>query len=118
MKFPKSCIYEGTLSHVRFVPNKHKFIYKVFYLFLDLEKLDEFKKKFIFFSYNKFNFLSFNDKDHGYRNSTKTIYWVKNNLKKIGLGKLKMRIYILCMPRILGYIFNPLTFLENLPYFL
>ena len=109
MNFPKNCIYYGTLMHDRLIPKRHKFAYKLFYLFFDLSQLDVIKKKFTFFSYNKINFFSFYDKDHGYRNKIKTISWVKNILKKVGLNKKKIKIYILCMPRILGHVFNPLT---------
>lgn len=37
----KSCIYQGTLFHHRFLPRENKFTYTVFFLYLDLEELDQ-----------------------------------------------------------------------------
>ena len=42
--------------------------------------------------------------------------WVKSNLKSIGIEEKNLKIKILCYPRILGYVFNPLSifFIYNL----
>ena len=61
-----SCIYIGSVIHKRFKPKVHFFKYNVFSLFLDLDEINELDQKILFFSYNKFNILSFFDKDHGY----------------------------------------------------
>ena len=65
-----SSIYNGTVIHKRFKPKEHFFKYKVFSLFIDLSEIKEIEKKISFFSYNKFNLISFFDKDHGDRNGT------------------------------------------------
>ena len=36
----KSCIYIGNIMHMRLIPKKHKFNYRVFSLFLDLDFID------------------------------------------------------------------------------
>ena len=105
----ESFIYNGQVIHKRFKPKEHFFKYKVFSLFLDLSEIKEIEKKISFFSYNKFNLISFFDKDHGDRNGTSLIEWVKNNLKKSGLNIDQVKIKLLCYPRILGYVFNPLS---------
>ena len=109
MKIPKNCLYQGTLMHSRLVPKNHSFKYNIFYTFIDIDKLDELKKKYTFFSYNNFNIFSINDKDHGYRDKRKIDEWVNDILKKIGIKRMNTKIFLLSMPRILGYVFNPLS---------
>ena len=95
--------------HSRLVPKNHSFKYNIFYTFIDIDKLDELKKKYTFFSYNNFNIFSINDKDHGYRDKRKIDEWVNDILKKIGIKRMNTKIFLLSMPRILGYVFNPLS---------
>ena len=66
----ESYIYNGKVIHKRFKPKKHFFSYKVFSLLIDLDEINNIDKKIIFFSHNKFNLISFYDKDHGDRNNT------------------------------------------------
>ena len=105
----ESFIYNGQVIHKRFKPKKHFFKYKVFSLFLDLEEISLIDKTIPFFSYNKFNLISFYDKDHGNRDGSSLVAWVKNNLKSINIMEEKIKIKILCYPRIFGYVFNPLS---------
>ena len=105
----ESCIYNGHVIHKRFKPKEHFFKYKVFSLLIDLSEVHEIEKKISFFSYNKFNLISFFDKDHGDRDGSSLIEWVKNNLKKTGAEIEGIKIKLLCYPRILGYVFNPLS---------
>ena len=105
----ESFIYNGQVIHKRFKPKQHFFKYNVFSLLLDLSEIDELDKKISFFSYNKFNLISFFDKDHGERNGNSLVEWVKFNLKKIGIDTINIKIKLLCYPRIFGYVFNPLS---------
>ena len=104
-----SCIYTGQVIHKRFKPKKHFFSYKVFSLLIDLEELDILEKKLKLFSYNRFNILSFYDVDHGPRDGTSLISWVKENLNNNNINSEKIKIKLLCYPRIWGYVFNPLS---------
>ena len=104
-----SCIYNGKVIHKRFKPKEHYFKYKVFSLFLDLSELNVIEKNIKIFSYNKFNLISFFDIDHGPRDGTSLINWIKKNLKNIGINNKNVKIKLLCYPRILGYVFNPLS---------
>ena len=104
-----SSIYNGTVIHKRFKPKVHFFKYQVFSLLIDLSELDILDKKISFFSYNSFNLISFFDKDHGDRNGTSLIDWVKNNLKENKITYENIKIKLLCYPRIFGYVFNPLS---------
>ena len=104
-----SCIYNGQVIHKRFKPKEHFFKYKVFSLLLDLSELSLLDKKLKIFSYNKFNILSFYDVDHGPRDGTSLISWVKENLNNNNINSKEIKIKLLCYPRVWGYIFNPLS---------
>ena len=104
-----SCIYIGSVIHKRFKPKKHFFKYNVFSLFLDLDEINELDQKILFFSYNKFNILSFFDKDHGYRDGSSIKNWLIHVLQKKNISTINIKIKILCYPRIFGYVFNPLS---------
>jgi len=104
-----SYIYNGSVIHKRFKPKEHFFKYKVFSLLIDLSELDDLDKKISFFSINKFNLISFYEKDHGERDGSSLISWVKLNLKNNTINSKNIKIKLLCYPRILGYVFNPLS---------
>ena len=104
-----SSIYNGTVIHKRFKPKKHFFKYKVFSLFLDLSELKELHNNLNFFSLNKFNLISFYEKDHGERDGSSLLDWVKNNLRSNSISTDNIKVKLLCYPRILGYVFNPLS---------
>ena len=107
--FKNSKIYTGKVIHKRFKPKEHYFKYNVFSLLIDLNELEEINKYIKFFSYNKFNILSFYDKDHGDRDGSSIKLWVKKNLRNIGIMTEDISIKLLCYPRIFGYVFNPLS---------
>ena len=104
-----SCIYDGSVIHKRFKPKVHFFKYKVFSLFIDLSELNKLNDKLKFFSLNKFNLISFYEKDHGERDGSSLINWVKFNLSNNNIKTENIKIKLLCYPRILGYVFNPLS---------
>ena len=104
-----SCIYNGEVTHTRFKPVRHFLKYKTFSLLIDLDEINYLDKSIGIFSHNKFNIFSFYDKDHGNRDGGNLKDWVISNLKKFGLKENITNIKVLCYPRILGYVFNPLS---------
>ena len=104
-----SKIYVGKVIHRRFKPKNHYFKYRVFSLLIDLDDLNDIDNKIKLFSYNKFNIISFFDKDHGDRDGTSLKNWVKKKLENIGVDNKEIKIKLFCYPRILGYVFNPLS---------
>ena len=104
-----SYIYNGKVIHKRFKPKEHFFKYNVFSLFIDLSELDQLNDSLKFFSLNKFNLISFYEKDHGDRDGSSLMEWVKNNLSSNKISTDNIRVKLLCYPRILGYVFNPLS---------
>ncbi len=107
MNFPKEGIYSGFVVHERLRPKKHRLKYSVFSLFLDLDQLENINDQFKMLSYNRLSFLSINDADHGDGKSIRS--WVNKELYAAQLQEFSFKVYILCYPRIGGYVFNPLT---------
>ena len=109
MSLFKSCIYSGLVTHRRFKHKRHFFSYKIFSLLIDLNELKSLEEKINFFSYNRFNILSFYDKDHGPRDGSSLVTWVKNTLSDANINIESGTIKLLCYPRFFGYVFNPLS---------
>ena len=104
-----SRIYESRIFHRRLKPKQHRLAYRVFYLLLDLDELDEMHRRLKWFSVNSFNIFSFFDRDHGSGANTPLRPWLENQLAAADVDLRGGRIKILCLPRIFGYVFNPIS---------
>jgi DUF1365 family protein len=104
-----SAAYTGSVVHVRHRPAAHQLRYRVFYLLLDLDELPTLDHRLRLFSYNRRGLFSFHDRDHGPRDGSNVRDWVETQLHDAGLSTDGGRISVLCMPRIFGYAFNPLS---------
>ena len=83
-----SALYLGRVMHKRLRPFRHKFSYRVFSLVLDLDELPYLGLRWL--SYNRFNLLSFHDRDHGPRDGSPLRPWVEDALRR-GLNRLRYR---------------------------
>ena len=104
----KSCVYFGSVMHMRLKPRRHLFRYNVFSLFLDIDKLAEFDKTSWFFRLNRWGMVSLYEKDHGDRNTLRLRDWVNKKLMEAGFTKPD-KVYLLSFPRVLGLGFSPLS---------
>ncbi len=104
-----SCLYAGQVMHHRFKPKRHRFIYRVCSMLLDLEELEGLDKRLKFFSVNRFNLFSFHVRDHGDGSDRPLLEQVRDTLRSQGLNLGKGAVRLLCYPRLLGYVFNPLS---------
>lgn len=109
MSLLQSGLYQTRIFHRRTRPKKHKLKYGAFYLLLDLDELDRMHRKLRWFSYNSFNVFSFQDRDHGPGANAPLRPWVEHHLEKADVDFKGGIIKVLCLPRILGYVFNPIT---------
>lgn len=108
MKRLASALYRGAVVHRRTRPKRHKLRYRVFNILLDLDELDILDRELPFFSRNRFNLFGFYDRDHG-DGKTPLREYVESALRRYGLDISGGPIRLLCMPRVLGYVFNPLS---------
>lgn len=102
-------LYRGEVMHQRLKPFGHRFAYSVFSLLVDLDRLDEAGRQSALLSVNKANLVSFRDSDHGERPGETARAYADRLLADSGLERPAARILLLCYPRILGYVFNPLS---------
>lgn len=102
-------LYVGEVMHRRSRPKAYEFVYRVFNILLDIDRLAEPAKSCRLFSYNHFNLFSFHECDHGPRDGTELRPWIDEQLAAAGLSHAGADIRLLCMPRVLGYGFDPLS---------
>ena len=105
----KSSLYSTEVFHERFHDFKHKFKYSILSLLIDHDEISFLSNKIKIFSYNRFNIFSFYEKDHGYRDGRSLREFVKDSLSLNKIIFRDLKIKIICLPRILGYSFNPLS---------
>jgi len=107
--FTQAAIYFGHVMHVRMRPFRHAFRYRVFSMLLDVDRLDDTARRLRLFSRNRFNLFSFHDRDHGPRDGGALRPWVEARIADSGMPVPGGPIRMHCFPRILGYVFNPLS---------
>ena len=106
---PVSALYFGHVMHRRVRPFEHRFVYPVFSLFVDLDELPVLDRRLRLFSHNRSNLFTLRDCDHGPGEDRPLKPWVERHLAAQGLHAEEWRIFLLCFPRLLGYVFNPLS---------
>ena len=105
----RSAIYRGKVVHERFRPKRHRLLYRVFTMLLDLDELPDLDRRLSLFGYNRWAPLSFHDRDHGPTDGRPLRPWVEERLSEAGIEPDGGPIRLLCYPRMLGYVFNPLS---------
>jgi DUF1365 family protein len=102
-------LYLGDVMHARMKPVAHRFVYRVFSMLLDADRLDEAARLSPLFSIGRFNLASFDPADHGPRDGSSLGDYARGVLAQAGVATDGARVMLLAYPRILGYSFNPLT---------
>jgi DUF1365 family protein len=102
-------IINAKVMHHRLKPKVNKFLYSVYYLCLPMHMLNVSVGNWIL-GYNRFAIFSFFAKDHGVKDIA-LIDWIKSLLSGAGIKGVDVQsIKLITMPRILGYVFNPVSF--------
>ncbi|MED7787449.1 DUF1365 domain-containing protein [Francisella sp. 19X1-34] len=102
----KDFVLSSKVYHKRHHPKQNSFRYRSYYIILDVLDLSGNKPKI--FGLNKLNLYSFYDKDHGYRDGSNCLKWATNLLEENNLEYDSIKL--MTMPRVLGYLFNPVSF--------
>ncbi|BBE71242.1 DUF1365 domain-containing protein [Oharaeibacter diazotrophicus] len=101
-------LYEGSVMHQRLKPLAHRFTYRIASLLVDLDRLAEADAASRLFSVGRFNLYGFDPRDHGPRDGGDVRTHVDGLLAEAGLAR-PARVLLLCQPRVLGFVFDPLS---------
>ena len=104
----RSALYEGRVWHRRLKPREHKLAYTIPMTLLDLDELPALDKALKLFSRGRLNLMDFRETDHLDGSATPLKAQVDRILTEGGFES-GGRVRLLCMPRVLGSVFNPLS---------
>jgi DUF1365 family protein len=102
-------LYPGKVMHARLKPFGHRFVYSVFSLLVDIDRLDELARTSRLLGVNRAGIASFHESDHTEHNGETVRQFADRLLMEAGLDQPAARILLLAYPRILGYVFNPIS---------
>lgn len=109
----------STVMHKRLRPKKHGFSYPVFYLAFPLSRVGDVDRGGIWFGVNRRALISFREQDYLPQQENNDSpdqqpqalqNWVRKILADAEVKSADGEIVLVTMPRILGYLFNPVNF--------
>lgn len=110
----KSRLYRCTVTHKREKPKPNGFAYRIFMFLIDLDEIDLLTRKVPVIGHNRFNLFGFYDHDHFKKSSKSPPQSVREKLvdylKSQNIDFEPRRIELLTNLRMLGYVFNPVSF--------
>ena len=106
---PNSALFAGTVVHTRLRPVRHRLRYRMLALLLDLDELPDLTRRLRLFSAERANLFSFRARDHLHGGTADLRTEVEFMLREAGIEPPAGAIRLLCMPRVLGQVFNPLS---------
>lgn len=101
----RSALYTGTLMHARRTPARNVFRYPLSAWLFDLDELPELERRLALFSVNRTNAVSLADRDHFDGSAP-----LKQAVRAFVGDPSVERVLLLTQPRVLGYVFNPVSF--------
>lgn len=102
-------LFFGAVMHRRLRPADHRFTYPVYFLSIPLSRVEALARPL--FGVNRFNVFSFHFRDHGARDGSHPLAWVRDLLAREGLAAIADgEVWLQTFPRVLGYVFNPVSF--------
>lgn len=100
----------GQVMHRRLRPFGNVFKYRLFSMVVDVDAIAaEARDKGVLFGVDRPALLSFYARDHGPRDGSALRPWIEAKLREAGCGEDVKRIRIVAFPRVLGYVFNPIS---------
>jgi DUF1365 family protein len=97
----------GEVRHLRLRPARHGFSYATYFLLLPMRGLRQEGAGAL--ARNRFGLLSFHDADHG-EGGPDALAWIEALLAREGLSDVDGEIWLQTYPRVLGYVFKPVSF--------
>ena len=99
-------LFFGQVMHHRLRPAANRFVYPVHFCLLPLSRLEQVAGPL--FSVNRWNLFSFHFADHGARDGSHPLTWIRNMLQREGIDA-DGEVWLQCFPRLLGFVFNPIS---------
>lgn len=104
---PAALLICGQVMHKRLRPAKHRFVYPVFYVRVNLSRLRELNSAW--FGINRWRLASINTRDYGARDGSDLETWMRTQLQQAGI-LADGEIWLQTFPRLFGFVFNPVSF--------
>ena len=104
-----AALYWGKVMHARWRPVEHRFTYRVMSLLIDLDRLDDARRQSWLFGVNRAAPFSFHERDHGDGKAACLSQYARGLAAERGIDLSCGRVLLLCYPRVMGYVFNPLS---------
>lgn len=105
-----SRLYRGTVFHERFGKITNRFRYPVYFVKVDLDELAALDDELHSFGHNRRAKLSVWDEDHGPRDGSPLLPWIRGVASGVGVDLEGGRVELLCFPRAWGFKFFPVSF--------
>ena len=105
-----SRIFRGTTTHARYSPVRHDFRYRLYWFGIDLDELELLDRTIRGFGYNRRSLASIRDREYGGPGGGTIRDRIKGLLGARQIDGTGLRITLMTIPRIAGYVFNPVNF--------
>ena len=107
----ESAVYVGDLYHRRSQPKVNEFTYGIYFLYVDIDRLDSLASGLAGFAHNEKALTSLWDADHGPRDGSSLRPWIDSVLAGSGvdLGE-RGTVMLLTFPRVNRWRFYPVSF--------
>jgi uncharacterized protein len=106
---PTPGLFRGRTVHARFGAVTHRLAYDIYQLLIDVDDVAGSVAGLKWLKYNGFAPLAFYDRDHGDRSGAPLRAWVEARLHEAGVEIDGGAIRLLTFPRVLGFVFNPIS---------
>ena len=104
-----SALYFGEVMHARLRPVRHRFVYRVVSLYIDLDEREVLARRLRLLGIGRNRVFGFLERDHGPRDGTPLRPWIDAQLAEAGVDLDGGAVRLLCFPRLWCQVFNPLT---------
>ena len=104
-----SAIYAGVVVHTRFRPVRHRFSYRMPWMLLDIDELPDLARRLHLLSVNRANLFAFYDRDYLAGIDAPLRPQIEHHMRRAGIEADGGALRVLCMPRVAGLVFNPLS---------
>jgi uncharacterized protein len=98
----------GSVRHARLRPAQHRFTYGSYFLRLPLRATVGRRFGLRWLKQNSFGLFALHDADHG--DGRAPLAWIESLLAQAGIHDARGEIWLHAFPRVLGYVFNPVSF--------